>query len=109
MKIVYIAHPIGGNVEENLADLRRIIRIINLRNHDIVAFVPYYADVVSLNDNIPAERERGIKNDMEILRRLRKHIDELWLTGNRISDGMKAEAAMAEILGIPVKNYIGVI
>lgn len=109
MKIVYIAHPIGGNVEKNLANLRRIVRIINLRHPDIAPFVPYYADVVSLDDNIPAERERGIKNDMEILKRFRKHIDELWLTGNRISDGMKTEAAIAETLGIPVKNYIGVI
>lgn len=107
MKIVYIAHPIGGNVEENLSDLRRIVRLINLRSPDVVPFVPYYSDVVSLNDNIPEERGRGIKNDREILKRGRNFIDELWLTGERISDGMKAEATLAGILGITIKDYIG--
>ena len=72
MKIVYIAHPIGAptkeGIENNLADLRRIVRGINLNYPDIVPFVPYYADIVSMNDMIPAERERVIKNDTTILR-----------------------------------------
>lgn len=103
MKIVYIAHPISGNVEENLADIRRIVRAINLDYPDVVPFVPYYVDVVSLDDSIPEQRVRGIANDTEILRR--RIPDELWLTGDRISSGMEAEKALAEEVGIPVINY----
>lgn len=104
MRIVYIAHPIGGDVENNLADLRRIIRKINLEQPVVVPFVPYYADIVSLDDNVPLERERGIKNDIAILES--GIVDEVWLTGERISSGMAAEKIKAEQLGIPVYDFI---
>lgn len=105
MKIVYIAHPISGDIEANLADLRRIVRKINLKYPHIVPFVPYYADIVSLDDNVPAERERGIQNDIAVLRS--GIVKELWLTGDKISKGMMAEKMLAEELGIPVIDCIG--
>lgn len=30
MKVVYIAHPIGGNIQENLEKIKQIVRQINL-------------------------------------------------------------------------------
>lgn len=104
MKIVYIAHPIGGDVEANLADLRRIIKKINLEAPDIVPFCPYYADVVSMDDNIAEERARGMKNDRELLER--GFIDELWLTGGRISAGMQMEMGIAAKRRIPIINQL---
>ena len=107
--IVYIAHRISAptreGIEANLADIRRIVRRINMEQMDIVPFVPYYCDIVSMDDNVPAERERGIWNDTEILRS--GIVDQLWLTGDSISTGMTTEAEMSEILGIPVVNKIG--
>ena len=105
MKICYIAHAIGGDVPQNLADLRRIIRLINSTEPDIVPFCPYYADVVSLDDNIPEERKRGIENDQAILRS--GIVDELWLTGVKFSPGMQAEVLIAQEMGIPIRNKIG--
>lgn len=106
MIICYIAHPIGGDVEANLADLRRIVRKINLRgDRGIVPFVPYYADVVSLDDNAPDERDRGLKNQIAILRS--GVVNQLWLTGDRISAGMEDERRLALELGIEVRNFIG--
>ncbi len=61
MRIAYIAHPIGGDVKNNLASIRKIVREINLFEADTVPFVPYYADVVSMDDNVKSERERGLK------------------------------------------------
>jgi hypothetical protein len=104
MKIVYLAHPISGDVEANLEDLRRIVRNINLEHPDIVPFVPYYADIVSLNDNDPDERSRGIRNDFEIIDR--GIPDELWLTGTKISFGMALEKDSAEKKGIPVVDML---
>lgn len=111
MKICYIAHAIGATtlegIEANLADLRRIIRYINLNYPDVVPFAPYYADIVSLNDMVFAERERGIANDIAVFQS--GIIQELWLTGDRISNGMSAEIQLAIKLGIPIIDKTGVL
>jgi hypothetical protein len=104
MKIAYIAHPISGDVQANLADLRRIVRKINLQYRNVLPFVPYYVDIVSMNDEIQEERERGLQNDVEIIKR--KMPDELWLTGEKVSQGMIIERDAAIAAGIPVYNYI---
>ena len=106
-KICYIAHPIGGDVHNNLADLRRIIRLINSTEPNVVPFCPYYSDVVSLDDNIPEERQRGIENDHAIL--CSGIVDELWLTGVKFSAGMQVEAELAKEMGIPIINLIGML
>ena len=100
IKIVYICHPISGDIKGNLEKIRLIVREINLTEPDVVPFAPYWLDCFALDDNIPAERERGIKNDHELFNR--KFIDELWLFGDRLSNGMKAEMQLAISLGIKV-------
>jgi hypothetical protein len=100
MKIVYIAHPIGGNVENNIEKIKSIIRFINLTEPDIVPFAHYIVDCLCLDDNNRIERERGIKNDIALFKA--GFINELWLYGDKISTGMGAEIALAIKLGIPV-------
>lgn len=100
-RIAYIAHPIGGDVEDNLRSLRRVIYNINKYEKDVVPFCPYYADVVSLDDNDPLQRARGIENDMAILKRPGM-VDELRLYGERISEGMRDEIIVAVNMGIPI-------
>ena len=104
MTIVYIAHPISGDIEANLADIRRIVRKINMENPDYVPLVPYYADIVSLDDTIPEERARGIANGIAVINS--GLIEEVWLTGNRLSSGMYEEAELAKSLNIAVMDYI---
>lgn len=100
-RIAYIAHPIGGNVEDNLKSLRRVIYNINKYEKDTVPFCPYYADVVTLDDNDPLQRARGIENDMAILKRPGM-VDELRLYGERISPGMVDEIYVAYSMNIPI-------
>lgn len=115
-KIVYIAHPIGGDIEANLKDLFRILRVINLYPNikageqtldftDIIPVAPYVADIYSLNDNIASERKRGIDNDIALI--LTGMFKELWLTGDRLSFGMQQEVQLFKNLGKPIINYIG--
>lgn len=108
-RIIYIAHPIGAyngtTMEQNLENLRRIVRHINLTMPDVTPLVPYYADTVSLDDSNPAERERGIVNDMAIIRS--GVLSELWLTGPRVSPGMRAERQLALDNYIPVLDKTG--
>lgn len=100
MKIVYIAHPISGDVHGNIEKILSIIKEINLTREDIVPFAPYIPDVLAMDDSVPEERERGIKNDIQILRS--GMVDELWVYGERISGGVAAEIDLAFELNIPV-------
>ena len=101
MIIAYIAHPIGGDVEGNLAEVCKIVRKINLEYDDVVPFVPYYCDVVSLDDSNLEERSRGIKNNHTILNS--GMVDELWVYGTKISSGVAGEISLAKKLGIPIR------
>ena len=96
-KIVYIAHPISGNIDENLADIIRIIRKINDLFSDVVPCAPYYADILSLDDTKPLERKRGIDNDIAMI--TSGVFEELWLTGTHISFGMNEEIKLFKLLG----------
>lgn len=100
MKIVYIAHPISGNIKENLEKIRLIVREINLTIPDVVPFAPYWLDCFALDDTVREERERGIKNDTALIEA--GFINEIWLFGDKISNGMSAEIILAVKLGIPV-------
>ena len=100
MKIVYIAHPIGGNVVRNLEALAKVIREINLAEPEVVPLAPYYADVLALDDNDPAERARGLENGRCVLKS--GAIREVWLYGDGITRGMLGEIKEAFKLGIPV-------
>jgi len=114
-KIVYVAHPISGDVEGNLDDLARILRIINLDAHpqkhesqlfsfeDVVPQAPYYADIICLNDNNALERKRGIDNDVAMIES--GVFDELWLTGDKISFGMSEEVKLFLLQGKPIIDY----
>ena len=101
MTIVYIAHPISGDVAGNLKLIVEIVRQINLEWTDVVPLVPYYVDLLALRDDVAEERQRGIDNDTAILRS--GIINELWLYGRwATSKGCLAEMDLALDLGITV-------
>lgn len=101
MKIIYIAYPIGGDVENNLRKIAIIARQMNLTEPGCVPFAPYFLDCVVLRDATAAERMRGINNTIEVFKR-GGTIDEVRLYGDHISSGMQAEVLMARRLGIKV-------
>jgi hypothetical protein len=100
MRIAYIAHPIGGDVDNNIQKVIKIIRHINLTENDVVPLAPYIESVYSLDDTRRKERAKGIANNVALFRR--GAIDELRLYGDRISDGMWDEIKLANELGIKI-------
>jgi hypothetical protein len=100
MVVAYIAHPISGDIEGNIRKVKAILREINLTEPEVVPFAPYLVDLGVLDDSIPEERARGIKNDHEFFNR--KFIDEIWLYGDRISSGMWEEIKLADKLAVKV-------
>ena len=101
MKIVYIAHPIAGNIEANLKSIREIVKDINHKYHDVVPLAPYYVDVLVMHDHVPELRERGIKNGLALINR-KGAVDEMWVYGKVISPGVKKEIITAIENKIPV-------
>jgi hypothetical protein len=101
MKVAYIAHPISGDPQGNHEKIIRIVRSINILEPDVVPFAPYLVDCLALDDNVPEERERGIKNDIALFKK--GFIDEVRLYGDRISTGMRHEIDLALKLGIEVR------
>lgn len=97
-KIVYIAHPIGGDVEGNIQKIKEIVRGINLREPDVVPFAPYLSDVLALDDDIPEHRTRGFANNKRIFDS--GIIDELWVYG--ASEGVEEEINWAIKQSIPI-------
>ena len=105
MKLIYLAHPIGGNVSGNIMRLSRIIRYINLKHHDIIPFAPYISDLLAMNDGDESERSRGFMNNRHYFDH--KIIDALWICGN-ITSGVAAEMNWALQNKIPVINMADV-
>jgi hypothetical protein len=100
MKVVYIAHPISGDVTGNISKIVEIVRKVNKSEPDVVPFVPYLADCLAMQDHIPEERQRGMSNTQELFRRT--FIDEIWLYGDKISVGMWDEIRLGQSLGIRI-------
>jgi len=98
-KIVYISHPMGGDILGNTQKVIAICRQIH--NEEVVPFVPYLAAFQYLDDTDPRERQKGIDASTVFFTRPGA-FDELWLYGNRISEGMRGEIILALENSIPV-------
>lgn len=101
-KLVYIASPYAGDVEANVAFARAACRYAMDQGATPLAVHLLYPQI--LDDHVPAEREAGIRMGLRVL----EACDELWLCGDRLSHGMRAEMAAAEQLGIPVCRVVDI-
>lgn len=100
-KLVYIASPYAGDTERNIAFARAACRLAVDQG-----FVPVAAHLLYpqfLDDTVPVQRELGIRLGLKLL----AACSELWLCGERISDGMQEEWKEAERLGMPVRRIPG--
>lgn len=97
MKKVYICAPLGGNIEKNIECAKRYTEYA-LKCETAPVVSHFYA--LCLNDDIPAERETGIRAGMCLLR----CCDEMWVFGDEITDGMRGEMELCENLGIKIRE-----
>jgi hypothetical protein len=98
-KVIYIAHPVSGDVKANIKKILTICREVH-HDGEHLPVVPYLVALQYLNDGIREERLMGIEVNQECLRR--GVADEMWLYGDKISEGMKEEIKIAQLLNIPV-------
>lgn len=97
-KLVYIASPLSGDVEQNLSFARQAC--LSAMAQGTTPFAPHLLYPQMLDDNDPLQRELGMKMGNQML----ALCDELWLCGDRISPGMAGEMKLAEKLGIPARR-----
>ena len=100
LPVVYIAHPVSGDVETNLAAAARWVRWAAV-HMGVAPVAPYIEMCAAMDDSDPEERAIGMRADHAILAKC----DEVWLCGDRISEGMIGERDLANDLGIPVHRY----
>lgn len=97
-KLVYIASPYAGDVEGNVTFAKAACRYAAAKGYTPVAVHLMYPQF--LDDRVPKEREAGLKMGRRVL----AACEEIWLCGERMSAGMKAEEAEAQRLGIPIRK-----
>ena len=97
MRKVYVCAPLGGNIEENLKKVKTYTEYA-LRC-DTAPVVPhFYAEC--LDDNNRKDREVGLAAGMSLL----WLCDEVWVFGDTVTDGMRAELQFCKNLNIRVRK-----
>lgn len=107
-KVVYICHPVNAGdrkgIAMNLARARRWLHWA-IERHPDCAFVMQWVLEVEVMDNEQDREVRaaGLRRDLKLVER----VDELWLVGGRVSDGMTLEAAHAREHGKRIVDLTG--
>jgi hypothetical protein len=95
--MVFIAHPMSGDLEGNTQKVVAICRKIHSK--DVIPVSPSFTTRRYLTAD-PTDRMLAKEHINEYFER---HVfDELWLFGDRISEGMMIEVNLAIKHGIPV-------
>ena len=94
--IVYIAHPLSGDWEGNIASARQYAEASARNNYAPVA--PYLTLYGLLHE--PADRQLGLDIDLAMI----EVCDEVWLCGGRISSGMQIELDHALEVGVKIRS-----
>ena len=96
---VYVCSPFSGDVANNIKAARKYSRYVISRG--FIPLAPHLLFTQFLDDTRPMERELG----MQFGRILMARCSELWVFGERISDGMKAEIKVARWLNRPIRHF----
>lgn len=96
---VYICSPFAGDTEANVANALRYCRFALSKGKFPIAphcYLPRFMD-----DSNPAERELALSFGVRMLYECR----ELWVFGDRISEGMKKEILAAKWRTIRIRRF----
>jgi len=99
MKWIYIASPYKGDIEKNINNAKKYALFVSKQT--FVPVVPHLYLTQFLNDDIEEERNAGLALGLQMLKRCH----EMWLFGDCISEGMRAEIEFAEKHSIPMRHF----
>jgi hypothetical protein len=103
-RLLYMAHPVRGDIPANAARARRWLRWLYGRFPRDVVIAPWLLEleVVPLADHVEAEREEALLRDQVVV----AHCDGIVLVGGRLSHGMAREAAAAAEAGVEITSLL---
>ena len=96
---VFVCSPYAGCVKENVHNARMYSRFVFLCG--CMPITPHLMYPRFLEDKDPKERDAGIQMGLILL----DFCNEIWVFGQRISNGMRREIAFAESRGILVRYF----
>lgn len=96
---VYIASPYRGNVEKNVCSALSYSKFAVNQNY--MPMCPHIYFTRFLDDCIEDERKKGLSLALQMLRQCK----EMWVFGNKISEGMHNEIIEAKKNNIPIRYF----
>ena len=99
MKLIYVASPYAGYIERNTEFAREACQFVKNEGHAF--FAPHLLYPQVLDESIPADRQLGLDMGKEVLGKC----DELWVFGETVSTGMKAEIEKAKRKNMVVRSF----
>ena len=97
--LVYIASPYAGDTETNVRRAQGYCRFAVTKN--CIPIAPHLHYPQFMDDSEKEQREQGLFFALVILGKC----DELWIFGDRVSNGMSQEIKKAEKRGIPIRRF----
>lgn len=97
--LVYICSPFAGDTEYNLSRARGYCRLAVSKG--CIPLAPHLHFPQFMDDGDSEQRKLGIFFALVLLGKC----DEMWVFGERISEGMSREMANARKRGIPVRYF----
>ena len=99
LPLVYIASPFAGDTQRNAERARGYCRLAVSKGY--IPLAPHLLYPQFMDDDDRETRERGIFFALVLLGKC----DEVWVFGERISEGMSREIAKAERRGISIRYW----
>lgn len=98
-KGIYVCSPLRGDIEGNLKRAYEYGQFVYRQG--CVPVIPHLRLAKVLDDNKPEDRKKGIEIGLRHL----ELCDEIWVFGERISEGMAGEIEKAKALGKPIRYF----
>lgn len=99
MKLIYMCHPVAGDVPGNLARAKLWLRwLVENAPEPTAVIASWITEVEIWDDSKPTDREAGLARCRAVIERC----DEVILVGGRVSSGMNMERTHARDHGIHV-------
>jgi len=97
--LVYIASPFAGDIHRNIERAQGYSRFAISKGY--IPLTPHLLYPQFMDDDDKEQRELGLRFALTLLTKC----EELWVFGERISDGMSREIAKAKRRGLPIRYF----
>lgn len=96
---VFICSPFAGNIKQNALNAKRYLKFAV--EHGAIPFAPHLLYPQVLQEDDPLQREIGMFFGLVWLGKC----DEVWVFGDKVSEGMAREIGKAKWRGIPIRYF----